>query len=204
MRQDMKERYPATDYSDQIARAAAVITDSSFTCNTRFIIDSYIANKANVYAMDYALCGDYNASTHASDLLPLFAHAKTDYYPLVKCVNSATGFIGTIEAKAFALIVQDITAPGMQQYFTDHAIWGDPNHNGGMSTWQLASNENSFSNKAMGTCVGNLMKVEMSFRNNEGPDIETPSKKCDFWSKLAKEIADISGHDVRGRARWCF
>jgi hypothetical protein len=200
IREDIKKRYPTADYSDQIARSAAVITDSSFICNTRFIIDSYITGKANVYAMNYALFPEANASTHASDLLALFSNAnkpKTDYRSLVRCIKNATEIPDEIQADAFAEYVQGVTAPILQQYFMDHAIWGDPNHNSGMLTWQLASNNNTCPDKKLGICVGNLMTITGSRDDNQGQDIQTPSAKCDFWSKIAQEIAKISGQDMR-------
>lgn len=197
IREDIKKRYPTADYSDQIARSAAVITDSSFTCNTRFIIDSYITDKAKVYAMNYAVFAEFNASTHASDLLALFSNTNTDYIPLVRCIQNVTDVVNDIRPGLFAFRVRDVIAPILQQYFIDHAIWGDPNHNPGALTWQLASNKNTCLDKKLGTCVGNLMTLTESKDDNQGLDIQTPSAKCDFWSKMAQEIAKISGQDVR-------
>src|SRR6266480_2121061 len=90
IRENITVQYGSGKYSDQIARAAAFITDSIFTCNTRYIIDRYISDKIPVYAMDYALLGNVNGSTHASDLLPTFYNQKADYSRLLQCVANAT------------------------------------------------------------------------------------------------------------------
>ena len=72
VRAQIKKRCPVRGWSDQVARSVAVITDSGFSCNIRFIIESCIARKATIYAINYAVFHTQNASTHASDLLPLF------------------------------------------------------------------------------------------------------------------------------------
>lgn len=118
IRSEISKRYPRTAYFDQVARAAAIITDSSFTCNTRYIIDTYLSANTKVYAMDYALFRDYNASTHAADLLSDFSSPAANYRPLLHCISHATG----LKLAGLVWYIQGRTAPRLQQYFTDHAI----------------------------------------------------------------------------------
>lgn len=202
VRDAIKDKYSANLYTDQIARAAALISESSFTCNTRFIIDAYLRTKAKVYAMDYALFAGSanNASTHASDLLPTFSNSDISYYEFARCVRQATRFRSKAEVAYFVLHVESYIAPGLQQYFTNHAIWGDPNYTGKWSKWSPAIKKTCDDTKK-GTCVGNLMKAEEAyvfgddFQNNQGSDDQTPSSICGFWEKMAQEIEKVLSQD---------
>jgi carboxylesterase type B len=197
IRNSISTQYPTSAYSDQIARAAAVITDSSFTCNTRHIIDSYLGSGIPVYALDYAVFSEYNASTHASDLLPDFSNSQVDYKQFLKCISNKTG----IALDFLVRTIQKDISPGLQQYFTDHAIWGNPNYNVPWYEyhWLQANTAACPSSVSSGgTCVWNLMKpkdtyVKSNWEDNKGADVQTPSGVCDFWKDIAGEIAKISG-----------
>ncbi len=197
IRKQISQRYPLAAYLDQVARAAAVIRDSSFTCNTRYIIDTYLSAGTKVYAMDYALFSQYNASTHASDLLPDFSSPAANSRPVLECIAKVTG----IKLTAAVWYVQSRTAPRMQQYFTDHAIWSDPNHNIGWSEyhWRAAKTEQC-EQCSEGTGVWNLLKPEDNvlsvWSNNAGADSQTPSRVCDFWSSIAKQVIKLYNQDV--------
>lgn len=197
LRKKISKRYPKSAYSDQVARAAAVITDCSFTCNTRSIIDTYLSTKTKVYAMDYALFSPQNGSTHASDLVPDFNSPATNYRPFLKCVSKATG----LKLDALVWYIQSRTAPRMQQFFTDHAIWGDPNHNLWWNEYHwLPAYAKPCDESSMGTCVWNLLKpmsnVLSVFSENKGADLQTTSSVCDFWSWAAQEVSRLYGKDV--------
>ena len=205
VREKIKKRYPSPgrkSYKDQVARAAAVITDSSFTCNTRFIIDSYLSANTKVYAMDYQIFSSKDAATHASDLLPLFNNPKVSYGPLLKCV----GKLYSWEEWAAVKVVQEYTAPSFQRLFLDHAIWGNPNQNLGLNyKWHTAYKKECAA-KSNDTCVWNVMKPQASilavdvFKDNKGADKQTASDICEFWSGIAQEISKLSKQDLDGEA----
>jgi hypothetical protein len=191
IRSDISKRYPRTAYTDQIARAAAVITDSSFTCNTRHIIDSYQAQKAVVYAMDYAVLSEFNASVHASDLIMTFYNSKVDdekFEKFVVCVTQGQG-----GSSLFMMTIQ-YTRERFQQYFTDHAIWGNTKAPGREPEvpWPPAS-KGPCPNKpaSSDTCVANVMLVggEKKFFDSRDPDALTPASVCDFWTRIAQEVS---------------
>ena len=192
VRDQISKRYPSTSYSDQIARAGAIATDMSFTCNTRYIIDRYLQSKTPVYAMDYAIFSSFNASTHASDLLPTFSNRRVDYKKFLGCISKQTG----ITLWALDHVIQGKVAPGLQQYFTSHAIWGDPNH--GVPFYQYDWNKSYKSkcpDRSKGSCVWNLMKPRAGllsvWSDSQGPDFQTTSSVCDFWSQIAQEVSLI-------------
>jgi Carboxylesterase family len=192
VRSAISTKYPRNAYTDQIARAAAVITDSSFTCNTRHIIDTYLAKNTKVYALDYRLFDYENASTHASDLIMTFFNKDVDiekFDKFVECVTSA--------ASGYTLFVQTIQniRQRFQQLFVDHAIWGVPNGPGRESKdfWPPTSKGPCLGNAAdsADTCVANLMSVggENVYFDARYPDPLTPASVCNFWKNVAQAVA---------------
>ena len=208
IRVNISNHYRNESYTDQVARAIAVITDSSFTCNTRFIINKYLSENISVYAMDYAVLKDYtpfgeitkvlNASTHASDLLPTFSKPRLSYFDFFKCVANNS----TLEAEVAVRAVAK-TAPAYQKYLTNHAILGDPNYDGYEYKWYPARLDNC-TDKTDGTCVWNLMKpqtalfLESPFSDNQGSDVETTSAICDFWAGIAQAIIAVDASESVG------
>lgn len=198
IRDSVSAKYPLKNYHDQISRAQAVITDSSFTCNTRYILDRYISAKTPAYAMDYALLGDLDAATHASDLLPAFYNKNADYLDLLKCVAKATGWLKKKGIEVFYAYFKVSFVPAYLRVFTDHAIWGDPNQNRarGSPEWYKANVKPCPDGPKDSTCIDNLMKPAWNvlsdpLSDNAGTDPQTASNICGYWSKLAQDIAAI-------------
>jgi hypothetical protein len=192
VRNDISKRYPRTAYTDQIARAAAVITDSSFTCNTRHIIDSYQAKKAVVYAMDYAAASKYNASVHASDLMPTFYSSKVDEEKFMKFLQCVAQDEQGSKATLFRLAIKN-TRDLFQRYFTNHAIWGSTLRQGkGGFDWPPASKGPCPGKPdSPDTCVANVMWVGNTEKwfDSRGSDAATPASVCDFWTGIAQEVS---------------
>jgi hypothetical protein len=199
IRENISVQYGSGKYSDQIARAAAFITDSIFTCNTRYIIDRYMSDKIRVYAMDYALLAAVNASTHASDLLPAFYNQKADYSTLLKCVAEATSWFKQIAVHIFYDYFRDTFTPAYQRLLTDHAIWGDPNKNRSPLeySWLTADLRQCPGTRKEVTCVGNLMKPAWHawpwgpISDNSGSDTQTPASVCGYWADMAQRVSAI-------------
>jgi hypothetical protein len=197
IRENITIQYGSGKYSDQIARAAAFITDSSFTCNTRYIVDRYISDKIPVYAMDYALLGAVNGSTHASDLLPTFYNKKADYSKLLKCVAKATSWFKKVGVDIFYDYFRDTFTPAYQRLLTDHAIWGDPNKNRGFlgNQWLTANVRQCPGMGKDVKCVGNLMKPAWNvlgpLSDNSGADTQTPASVCGYWADIAQRVSAI-------------
>lgn len=202
VRQKIVKQYPSSKYKDQIARAAAVITDRSFTCNTRFIMNYYIQKAAiPVYAMDYAVLSRWGGAVHGTDLLPLFANKDMNYTKLIQCVADIPEF----EAKAANKLIHDIYAGGMQRAFTNHAIYGDPNHKNAAgdspidSQWSPATIDGCSKPADSNQCVRNLMKPHAPLNpwgkywgDNAGPDLQTSDDICQFWDAISQEVSSIS------------
>lgn len=200
-----------SQFSDQIARAASVITDVSFTCHTRFIINQYLSQKTPVFALDYAIGRTfdgtvYNASFHGSDLLPLFSTLKTSYYSLIKCLKPD---LSDLEASAIDVGIRGVVSPTMQQYFTNLAISGDINKGNPTShTWGQAYISGCKGPSDSNKCVWNLMVPQIPpfgigsyWKNNTGPDIETADQTCQFWDDVAGQISKINNQANGARSR---
>jgi hypothetical protein len=207
IRENSTVQYGSGQYSDQISRAAAFITDSSFTCNTRYVIDTYY-DKIPVYAMDYALLSAYNGSTHASDLLPAFYNEKVDYSRLLKCVAKATNWFERVGADIFYDYFRKPFTPAYQRLLTDHAIWGDPNKNRPSReyAWLTANVRQCPHTRKDVKCVGNLMKPAWytwpwgPLYDNEGADTQTPASVCDYWADMAQRVSAIYANPPKAAA----
>ena len=214
IRSNISKQYPSSSFKDQVERAAAVIRDSSFTCNTRFIADQYIPNVSKkVYAMDYAVFAKLpgrNYATHGTDLVPAFVNKQTDYRKLLASLFGG-GFVAEAGADVANRVLTKAVAPGMQAMFTSHAIWGDPNYNCQKKcglfkkkccySW-LPVNVSACPDKRSSSCIWNLLAPKAAtlqenvWTNNTGPDLITKSDTCDFWMEVATNITKISNKDI--------
>lgn len=206
IRSQIIEAYPATMYTDQIARVADVIRDSGFTCNARFVADRYrSSNTTSVHAMNYAVFSKYgtltlNASVHGSDLLPEFANTATNYQPFMQCIANLSSW----GAWGADYVIRSMVAPNMQDMFTKHAIFGDPNHgcDKGNCTYFWNSTElEPCPDRQDGTCLTNVLTpmtdsiwptMAWVWRNNTAVDSQTNSRVCDFWRDVANNITNIN------------
>ena len=189
-RANIVNEYPASGvYSDQIARAAATIANSSFLCNTRFLIDAYQPTTPT-FALDYefgmkVLGTVYNASTHASDLLPLWRNSGTNYTTLLECLAK----LKPVYAKAVNALINQAVAPPMQIYFVNQAVSNKP----GTSPFPWSPAGFAPCPNGNGTCVAHVMRTEtlQTWINHNTIDPLTSSAFCNFWAAVAKNMTGL-------------
>lgn len=200
----ISEAYPSSKYSDQIARVADIIRDSGFTCNTRHLANRYLSSNTTVHAMNYAVFSQYgtlklNASVHGSDLLPEFANAATNYQPFMRCIANLSSW----GAWGADYVIRSMVAPNMQEMFTKHALFGNPNHSCDATNctyvWNTTQVQNCPDHKD-GTCLNNVLTpmtdsiwptTSWVWRNHTAADLQTNSRVCDFWIEVATNITTL-------------
>ena len=154
--------------------------------------------------MNYALLGDFNGSTHASDLLPAFYNEKADYSKILQCVAKATNWFKKKGVDVFYGYLRKSFTPAYQRVLTDHAIWGNPNKNRGMLEydWLKADLRPCPDTTRDGKCVWNLMKpawnIEGPLSDNSGADTQTPTSVCGYWAGIAEAISAIYDKPPKG------
>ena len=192
----IQNQYPAEGtYSDQIARAAAVIANSSFLCHTRFLIDAYQPRiPQNTFALDYAF-GE-NASVHGSDMLPLFHRKDSQYQTLLSCLTGIpnSGIGNKTKLNTLNGYIKNFVTPGMQTYFVNQAVDNEPGTQRN-SPWSPVRNRVPCpSGSGKGDCVGQVMKTvtfpPWSQQNTVDP--QTSSEYCDFWAAIAEDIMEVA------------
>ena len=180
-------KYPFHPRADQRKRAAEVIRDAVFTCNTRLLFDAYHL-KIPTYMMEYGLFAKEGAAVHASDLLALFWNDKIDVEGLFKECMANIPILTADLTKRFLKV-----APAYQSYLTSHAINGDPNTN----RHGLAKDQVWLNASVYGEDVINVLRVAGGwpsgyFFDNLYTDDMTKNSTCDFWANLAAEIQKTS------------
>lgn len=189
-RDRIKSQYPQ---ADQRERAALVIRDSSFTCNTRQLFDAYYPLGKPVYMVNYHFLGNLGKATHASDLLPTFSNKDLNMTNLVaNCVKTKFPKI----AQVIGAYMQNKFAPAYQSYFKSHAIYGDPSTAGqGLAQkvkWTPATLDGQ-------EYVQNVLQP---YYNPLGTpftltkDTITGKSTCDFWTQLAADLMTIDPDSV--------
>lgn len=119
VRDQINKTYPSELFNDnQKERAALLIRDSSFTCDTRQLFDVYHDKS---WMMNYNFLGNMNLAVHASDLLPTFCNKDTDVKGRLICAGRTP-----IEAGLAAKYINTFSQAYLS-YLKSHAIHGDPN-----------------------------------------------------------------------------
>ena len=191
----ISSQYPSASYSDQIARVGTLIRDSCFTCNTRQLFDAY-QGKIRTWMINYHFLDKYNASVHASDLLPTFCNDEIDVAKLLtNCVNvpeAAALIIGPYMRKSFA--------PEYQSYFKSHAIHDDPM----VSAIGLAKKVNWTVATTSPDDGYNGVKNVLQPYYPIVPFIEAPfqmvddnintAESCNFWNDIAMAVMNVTGN----------
>lgn len=190
VRDAIKAQYPLSAYSnDQIKRTGAVIRDSSFTCNTRFIYDSREHTNTTTYMMQYNYLDYWGAAQHATDILPTFWNTDWD---LVDFLNQQlpSGYFTGLKANWVSGCIADL-APPFQSYLMSHAVSGNPNTfaKDGNPVWSPGSgNKNE---------VANVMDIRHTgifghLFNNYSTDAVNTHDACDFWREVAYVVTKLT------------
>ncbi|KAL8666304.1 MAG: hypothetical protein Q9202_001573 [Teloschistes flavicans] len=184
IRESIEDRYPSAGppfSGDQQARLRKVLQDSTFVCNTRQLYQAY---KGKTYVLQYNL----PPAIHGSDLLASTWHQGVDVADLIH------SYMKDLPA-VIAGIIETVIVPfaiKYQHYFAGHALYGDPNAliRPKWATWEVAKDD--------GTTIDNALKASLLSTGGEdpffstGPDLESTSTNCDFWTKVAGEINSLS------------
>lgn len=182
LRTDVLEQYAADAYSSAKDRAAAIISDMVFTCNTRLLYEAY-HQEAETYMMQYDVGHDLGADVHGSDVMALFWNSRSDIVPFLKIalpdrLKKYAGQLGHILG---------IVAPRYQSYFASHAIHGDPNTGKQKDTpqWNLAKHDSKNIYRVM-EVTGNNSNIF----HPEFTDVINTNEACDFWKETARKITE--------------
>ena len=173
----IEARYPpvmsgSSNYTTEFDRIKALLADSSFQCNVRYLSDAY--NGVN-YNLQYSVTPGF----HATDLLPTFYDLNVDLtalgdnapFPLVPGFGSF--------------------AQAYQSYLVSHARSGDPNKYAKLLNvppaihWPKAGN----SSADMLTNVLNAGNLGFSVVS----DKETTESVCGFWREVAAAVTNLGG-----------
>ncbi|KAJ3534189.1 hypothetical protein NM208_g7645 [Fusarium decemcellulare] len=167
-----------------------VIRDSSFTCNTRDLIDSY---KEQTYAMDYGYPND-DLAFHAADLVPLFMNNPLQIVPMLN-------FTGMTRAEAlkWAPAMEFQVQPRYLSYFASFALNGNTNSLGNQD-WKVVGRE--------GPKFSNVMKVNATKSSRFHTDVywnlveddQNSEERCSFWTGIAQSVMDLVGPDAEKEA----
>ncbi|GME50176.1 putative lipase 2 [Neofusicoccum parvum] len=176
----IEEFYPPVSTNDTydtiVERTKAFVRDSSFTCWSRFLTDTYAGKTWN---MQYSVTPGW----HGTDLLPTFYQIYLSFggdvaFPLLP------GF-GTF-------------ATAYQSYLTSHARSGNPNTYSAKInippaiTWPRPTTG--------GENVGNVLNVgDLGFSLTT--DDQFPKSECDFILELAAAVTNVGGYAVPGTAQ---
>ena len=173
----IEARYPpvmsgSSNYTTEFDRVKALLADSSFQCNVRYLSDAY--NGIN-YNLQYSVTPGF----HATDLLPTFYDLNVDLtalgdnapFPLIPGFGSF--------------------AQAYQSYLVSHARSGDPNEYAKLLNvppaihWPKAGN----SSADMLTNVLNAGNLGFSVVS----DKETTESVCGFWREVAAAVTNLGG-----------
>lgn len=173
----IEARYPpvmsgSSNYTTEFDRIKALLADSSFQCNVRYLSDAY--NGIN-YNLQYSVTPGF----HATDLLPTFYDLNVDLtalgdnapFPLIPGFGSF--------------------AQAYQSYLVSHARSGDPNKYAKLLNvppaihWPKAGN----SSADMLTNVLNAENLGFSVVS----DKETTESVCGFWREVAAAVTNLGG-----------
>lgn len=183
----IEARYPpvmsgSSNYTTEFDRVKALLADSSFQCNVRYLSDAY--NGIN-YNLQYSVTPGF----HATDLLPTFYDLNVDLtalgdnapFPLIPGFGSF--------------------AQAYQSYLVSHARSGDPNQYAKLLNvppaihWPKAGN----SSADMLTNVLNAGNLGFSVVS----DKETTESVCGFWREVAAAVTNLGGEYCLKVERCC-
>ena len=181
---DVENQYPSpsapgSPYKDEGERVRAMVRDSSFTCNARYLAQAYAGR---TYAGEYAVTPGW----HATDLLPTFWSS-----------GLSSSFIGT--ALEAALPGFTFFANSYKSYLTSFVRAGDPNTYREILglppvtvKWPLATNLDGGVGGGSGE-VGNVLEMgDLGFAVLQGDD-QNEADACRFWVQWEAAVTAAGG-----------
>ncbi|KAL0930590.1 carboxylesterase family protein [Colletotrichum truncatum] len=154
-----------------------VIQDSSFTCNTRDLFDSYSTRS---YMMEYAYPLRILAY-HASDLIPLFSNNIQQVLDLLSKILKNSFF-----AKVYAKVLEGLIASRYKAYFASFALTGDPNNLRSTARvfWPVADGSQDQLSDVMEVRSPGLIHSAFHLTSDD----QNSRMKCQFWNGIAQQI----------------
>jgi len=178
---DIQARYPPvmspnSNYTTERARLKALIGDSSFQCNVRYLSDAY-AGKS--YNLQYSV----TPGLHATDLLPTFYDLNLD-------LNIFGGEVSYPLLPGFGSFAQ-----GYQSYLVSHARTGDPNTY--KKTFNIPIAIQWPKPDLSGDAINNILDAnDFGFKITQ--DGETRKSVCGFWEDVAAGVTELGGYAPPG------
>jgi hypothetical protein len=192
----INKQYPESSFPGKTGpynRAHAVIQDSSFTCNTRFIFDAYSAAKppTPAYMMHYGFGEDYGYAVHAADLMPTYWNQDITDTTFFNFINDTIS-PGIAAWKAnLAYHEFSLLSPTYQSYLASFATVGYPTAAGTDTPyWYPAKPEDG------GDKLKNVMDVGwglLSYFDNGFVDPQNSEKICSFWRNMSSWVEAAVG-----------
>ena len=164
------------NYTTERDRVKAVLGDSSFYCNVRYLSDAY--NGKN-YNLQYSV----TPGLHATDLLPTFYNLNVD-------LTTLSGDTSVALIPGFGSFAQ-----AYQSYLVSHARSGDPNtykktiNIPPAVTWPKPGNTGD-------ALTGVLDATDLGFTLIT--DQDTKKSVCNFWVEVAAAVTDLGGYAPPG------
>jgi carboxylesterase type B len=195
-RASINKQYPESSFPGKkgpFNRAHAVIQDSSFTCNTRFIFDAYHKTKPSppTYMMHYGFFETYGLAVHASDLMPTFWNQDISYDTFFNYINDTIN-PGISNVEAFLAYHEfGSLAPTYQSYLASFATVGYPTAAGNDTPYWYPAKPNDD-----GDQLKNVMDVGWGSKtdfNNAFVDIQNSKKICSFWRNMTSWVELAAG-----------
>ena len=173
----IEARYPpvmsgSSNYTTEFDRIKALLADSSFQCNVRYLSDAY--NGIN-YNLQYSVTPGF----HATDLLPTFYDLNVDLtalgdnapFPLIPGFGSF--------------------AQAYQSYLVSHARSGDPNKYAKLLNVPPAIHWPKAGNSSADILTNVLNAGNLGF--SVVSDKETTESVCGFWREVAAAVTNLGG-----------
>ncbi|KAM0343766.1 hypothetical protein ACHAPU_008193 [Fusarium lateritium] len=155
-----------------------VIRDSSFTCNTRDLVDAF---SGQAYAMNYAYPTD-DLAYHGSDLIPLFMNSDVQTKPLLKGV----GMSSYLDRVKWAPGIDNKVQPEFLRYLSSFAVNGSLEGTG----WPVAvTGENKLSN-VMKVNATKPWPWQTDVHWTLVEDEQNSRDTCSFWHEIAEGIME--------------
>ena len=173
----VEARYPPVmsgtpNYTTEFDRTKALLGDSSFQCNVRYLSDAY--NGIN-YNLQYSVTPGF----HATDLLPAFYDLNID----LSALNATAPFPLIPGFGSFA--------QAYQSYLVSHARSGDPNTYAKRANLPPAINWPKAGSSSANVLTNVLNAGDSGF--SVVSDGETAESVCGFWREVAAALTNLGG-----------
>ena len=173
----IEARYPPvmsgnSNYTTEFDRTKALLGDSSFQCNVRYLSDAY--NGKN-YNLQYSVTPGF----HATDLLPTFYDLNID----LTALGSSTPYPIIPGFGSFA--------QAYQSYLVSHARSGNPNTYAKVLNVPPAINWPKAGSSSANVLTNVLNAGDLGF--SVISDNETTESPCNFWREVAAAVTNQGG-----------